>query len=167
MSTWFNQYAFAEVHPGLIVGAYPLDRADVRRLEDLRIDRVLNLAEDAEYGPGDRETVVAAYAEAGIEERRIGLVDFGRLPADRIEEGVATLVGWLEEGHRCYVHCRAGRQRSAAFAAAAVALLEDRAIRDALSVVRARKPSAQPLYPQRADLRTWWAGRDETASRRA
>lgn len=163
MSTWFILYGFAEVHPGLFIGAYPLDRDDVGLLADLRIERVLNLVEDVEYGPGDRDTVVAAYAQAGIEERRISLVDFGRLPADRLEEGVTILLDWLREGRRCYVHCRAGRQRSAAFAAATIALLEDRPLRDALAVVRARKPSAQPLYEQRADLRTWWAGRGRLA----
>src|SRR5579875_1047844 len=85
MSNWFGSYGYGEVHPGLIVGAYPLDREDVERLALMRIERVLNLVQDSEYQPGDREEIEAAYAIHGIHETRLDLVDFGRLPADRLE----------------------------------------------------------------------------------
>jgi hypothetical protein len=166
MSTWFRTYGFAEVHPGLLVGAYPLDRGDVGELEALRVVRVLNLAQDPEYPPGRRATVEAAYAELGIEERRLDLVDFGALPPERIERGVATLVAWLRDGHTAYAHCRAGWQRSAALAAGAVAVLEQRPIDEALAIVHQRKPTADPLAHQVDDLLTWWSGRAEAAARR-
>jgi atypical dual specificity phosphatase len=159
MSTWFSTYGYAEVYPDLLIGAYPRDVADVEELGRLGIDTVLNLVQDAEYGPGEREAVAAAYAELGIAESRLDLVDFGRLPADRVEEAVALVVGWLEDDLRIYLHCRAGWQRSAAIAAGAVAVFEGIHIRDALRWVQSRKPTADPLPHQRADLTDWWLHR--------
>jgi atypical dual specificity phosphatase len=159
MSTWFTTYGYAEVYPDLLVGPYPRDADDVLTLRALGVERVLNLAEDCEYQPGDRQAVAAAYTELSIVEQRIGLVDFGRLPAPQIEAGVLTIVGWVREGRRCYVHCRAGRQRSAALAAGAVAVRENLPVRDALRYVRARKANADPLPDQRTDLDRWWAER--------
>lgn len=159
MSNWFRTYGYGEVYPGLIVGAYPLDREDVERLGLISIERVLNLVEDSEYQPGDREVIEAAYAALGIKETRMNLVDFGHLPADRLEQAVSTLVEWLEERHRVYVHCRAGWQRSASVASGAVAVLDGIGIEEALATVRARKPTADPLPHQRADLHTWWLSR--------
>jgi atypical dual specificity phosphatase len=163
MSTWFRSYGYGEVHPGLIVGAYPLDGRDVDMLGHMRVERVLNLVEDSEYGPGDRETVEAAYTSHGIEEMRMNLVDFGHLPPERLEEAVGTLVDWLGEGRRVYVHCRAGWQRSAAVASGAVAVVRGIPIEDALEAVRDQKPSADPLPHQRADLLAWWAARAASA----
>jgi len=165
MSAWFSSYGYGEVLPDLVVGAYPLDAGDVHALARLGIDRVLNLVEDSEYQPGDREEIEAAYASAGIPETRMDLVDFGRLPADRIEAAVATLVAWLADGQRVYVHCRAGWQRSAGIAAGTVALVEGIEIEEALAEVQRRKPTADPLPHQRADLAAWWAqrGRSRTA----
>lgn len=159
MSNWFKVYGFADVQDKLIVGAYPRDHEDVAMLAWMRIERVLNLVEDEEYEPGDREQVEAAFAGAGIEERRTSFTDYGRLPAAELERAVGEVLEWLEQGHRVYLHCRAGWQRSAAVAAGVVAIREGLEIDDALELVRQRKPSADPLPAQRNDLRRWWAQR--------
>src|SRR5262249_2613818 len=143
----------------LIVGAYPLDEGDVATLADAGVRRVLNLTEDLEYRPGDRETVMDALAAAGIEERRLALTDYGGLPPAALDAAVAQVNEWLDEGARTYVHCRAGWQRSAAVAAAVVAVRSGIEIDDALDEVQRRKPSADPLPHQRADLRRWWVAR--------
>src|SRR6202020_3169610 len=54
MSDWFRTYGFAQVHDGLLIGAYPLDGDDIRMLGAMSVRQVLNLVEDAEYGPGRR-----------------------------------------------------------------------------------------------------------------
>lgn len=163
MSGWFRSYGFADVLDGLVIGAYPLDRDDVAMLEWVGIERVLNLTEDGEYRPGDREAVRAALAEAGIEEQRVELVDFGGLPPDALEQAVAAAVASLEEGKRTYLHCRAGWQRAAAVAAGVIALREGVEIDEALALVQERKPSADPLPHQREDLRRWWGEREAAA----
>jgi protein-tyrosine phosphatase len=159
MSDWFRAYGFADVDDNLLVGAIPLDLEDVRMLEHMRIERVLNLVEDEEYEPGQHEAIASAYAAAGIEEARTRLVDFGRIPPDRMEAAVQQLVEWLDDGRRVYVHCRAGWQRSPAVAAGAVAMRDGIDIVQALIRIQRRKPSAEPLPHQREDLLRWWDGR--------
>jgi atypical dual specificity phosphatase len=163
VSAWFGSYGFADVLDGLIIGAYPLDDADVAVLHSLGVGRVLNLAEDAEYRAGDRERIQTALHAAGIEERRLPLPDYGGLPAAMLESAVGEILGWLTEGKRTYLHCRAGWQRSAAVAAGVVAIHEGLDIDEALTIVQSRKPSADPLPHQQEDLRRWWDERPASA----
>ncbi|HEX4106634.1 MAG TPA: dual specificity protein phosphatase family protein [Solirubrobacteraceae bacterium] len=143
----------------LVVGAYPLDADDVEMLARLRIQRVLNLSEDEEYRPGERDAVARALADAGIEEHRVSLRDYGGLPPENLERAVQEVSRWLDEGVRTYLHCRAGWQRSAAVASGVVAHRDGIGIDEALAYVQGRKPSADPLPHQREDLRRWWDSR--------
>jgi protein-tyrosine phosphatase len=160
---WFRTYGFTDVLDELLIGAYPLDDDDVDVLSSLGVTRVLNLVEDAEYSPGEREAVEEALAAAGIAEHRLRLTDYGGLPPDELDAAVDTVSAWLNHGARAYVHCRAGWQRSAAVAAAVIALRHGIDIDEALAQVQARKPSADPLPHQRADLRRWWKDRQSSA----
>jgi predicted protein tyrosine phosphatase len=159
VSSWFQSYGFADVTQNLVIGAYPLDARDVAMLANMRVQRVLNLVEDEEYRPGEREVVEQALRDAGIEEIRMRLTDFGQLPAEELEAAVVAVNAWLGEGMRVYVHCRAGWQRSAAGAAGVVAMREELDIATALERVQLRKPSADPLPHQREDLQRWWEER--------
>jgi atypical dual specificity phosphatase len=159
MSDWFEHFGFAEVADDLLIGAYPQDAGDVAALREAGVTRVLNLVQDLEYERGGRDACVLALADAGIAEQRIEIVDYGNLRPDHIELATQTALGWLDEGERVYVHCRAGMQRSATVAAAVVMLRDDVALPDALESIRARKPSAQPLAHQRQDLARWWERR--------
>ena len=156
MSRWFRSYGYAEVADRLLIGAYPLDAEDVTALAGLRVDRVLNLVEDAEYPPGAREGVSGALAEAGIAEARLSTPDFGSLPGPVIDAAVRAVGAWLDQGHLVYLHCRAGWQRSAALAAAVIASRDGPDARKALGQVQRRRPSADPLPHQREDLWRWW-----------
>jgi protein-tyrosine phosphatase len=159
VSDWFRGYGFADVQDDLLVGAYPLDAADVAVLEGLGIQRILNLVEDEEYEGGQRAVVAQALEEAGIEEDRLKMADFGHLPPDTIEAAVRKVISWLKDGQRVYVHCRAGWQRAPAVAAGVVAVYDGVDIEAALARVRARKPSADPLEHQHEDLVNWWRSR--------
>ena len=162
MSIWFRQYGFADVLDDFLVGAYPVDPADVAMLKTLGVERILNLAEETEYRPGDRDAVEAALDAAGIVERRLPLPDYGGLPPAIIDRAVREILAWLEEGKRSYLHCRAGWQRSAVIAAGVVAVRERLDIDDALASVQLRRPSADPLPHQREDLKRWWDERKTT-----
>lgn len=166
MSRWFRTYGFDDVLDDLLIGAYPLDAADVWMLEWSGVRRVLNLVEEDEYRPGERFGVETALQKSGIEERRVGLTDYGGLPAKELETAVQTVNEWLDQGIRTYVHCRAGWQRSAAVAAGVVAVRQGIDIDEALAFVQTRKPSADPLPHQRKDLKRWWNSRGANARRR-
>jgi predicted protein tyrosine phosphatase len=163
VSSWFRSYGFADVHDDLLIGAYPLDRDDVRMLKFVGVDRIMNLVEDAEYGPGERDAVQNALTLAEIEEYRQDLVDHGGLPSTALEDAVQRVLAWLEQGHRVYLHCRAGWQRSAAVAAGVVAIREGLGIEEALARIQLRKPTADPLPQQREDLAWWWEERTPAA----
>ena len=156
MSDWFEHFGFAEVGDDLLMGAYPQDAEDVRRLADAGVTRIFNLVQDLEYDPGARDACVAALAAAGIDEQRVELVDFGSVPAAQIETAAQAVLAWLDEGERVYVHCRAGWQRSATVVTAIIALREGLLPNQALKRLRARKPTANPLSHQLADLLDWW-----------
>jgi protein-tyrosine phosphatase len=161
VSGWFRSYGFAEVLDDLFVGAYPLDEDDVRALSRLGIGEVLNLTQDSEYEGGERGAVERALAAAGISEHRLRLTDYGGLPAETLDAAVSVVGSWLDERETVYLHCRAGWQRSAAVAAGVVAIRAGIGIDDALALVQARKPTADPLPHQREDLRRWWAAREQ------
>ena len=156
MSNWFRTYGFGQILPDLLIGAYPTDESDVSMLEWVGVRRVLNVVEDGEYRAGERASVERSFAAAGIEEERLELTDYGGLPVDVIERAVYVVNGWLDDGARTYVHCRAGWQRSAALAAGVVAIRKRLDIDEALAFVQHKKPSADPLPHQREDLKHWW-----------
>jgi protein-tyrosine phosphatase len=156
MSDWFEHFGFAEVGDDLLMGAYPQDAEDVAALAAAGVTRVFNLVQDIEYDPGARDACSSALAESGIQERRVELVDYGNLPPAQIEDSARAVLAWLEEGERVYVHCRAGWQRSAVIIAAVVTLREEVRPWQALEILRARKPTANPLSHQRSDLLDWW-----------
>lgn len=160
VSRWFRTYGYAEVLEDLVIGAYPRDAHDVEMLERLGIERVLNLAQDSEYSDGEREEVSTALQALGIEEQRVGFLDHGELPPASLEHASQQVLGWLSEGRRVYLHCRAGWQRSAAVAAGVVALRDRIEIGQALEFVHSRKPSADPLPHQREDVLRWWSERE-------
>jgi protein-tyrosine phosphatase len=156
MSDWFDRFGRAEVADGLMTGSYPCDAADVAALAADGITCVVNLCENAEYDDGSRAAVEAALLERGLQEQRFEVVDYGRLMPDAIERSARQVVAWLDSGERVYVHCRAGWQRSAAIAAAALAIRDGIAPDQALAQIKRRKPSAEPLPHQLEDLHRWW-----------
>lgn len=156
MSTWFRTYGFADVVDDLLVGAYPLDEDDVKVLAMMRVGRVLNLCEDTDYGPGERDRAATALEAAEIEEHRISFPDHGGLDPERLDEAIRLVSGWLDEDARVYLHCRAGWERSPTVAAGVVALRRGVDVEQALEYVQARKPAADPLPAQREDLHRWW-----------
>lgn len=166
MSDWFQTYGFATVDDRLVMGGYPLDADDVATLVvRAGVTRVLNLCQDAEYEAGERAAVSTAYAAHGIVEERIDVIDFGDVLPGALEQGVRVAVPWLQAGETVYIHCRAGRQRSATVAAGVLAVHHGIEPDDALGRIKRRKPSAQPLHHQLEGLWRWWRTRQAHARR--
>jgi atypical dual specificity phosphatase len=159
VSDWFTRFGFAQVGDGLLIGAYPLDAADIALLAEKGTEVVYNLCEDVEYEEDLRERIVDALADAGLQERRLPFQDYGDLSAQALDRAVDEVLHELDAGRTVYVHCRAGWQRSAAVAAGVIAVREGVPVEEALRMVRKRKPMAEPLDHQVADLFSWFAGR--------
>lgn len=100
----------------LYLGALPLtNQGHLDEIVKLGVTHVLSMVEDFEIEDGWFDTPVKGldWEEHGIVTKQIKAVDFLPLKQEEIEEGVAYLDTLLEEGKMVYVHCKAGRGRSA------------------------------------------------------
>ena len=89
----------------VILGARPT-RRDVTRLAELGVTAVVNTCE--EYaGP------TAAYEQLGIEQIHVPTIDFTPPTLDSVCQAVRFMEQQTRRGGRLYVHCKAGRGRSA------------------------------------------------------
>jgi len=98
----------SRVDDHLIVGAYPFSR-DVPGLVAEGVRAVVNTCEEYE-GP------CAAYTAAGIDQLCIPTTDFTHPLLEDIEQAVEFIQVHAERGATTYVHCKAGRARSATVA---------------------------------------------------
>lgn len=160
VSAWFRQYGCDVVEKGLVIGAVPRDAEDVATLVGLGVTRVVCLVADGEYATGERAAVAEAYAAAGIAESRVPSQDFGALGPATLERSSGLVAAALRDGETLYLHCRAGWQRSAVTAAAALSRRTGVPPERTLEQVRARRPDACPLPHQVEDLERWWTARD-------
>ena len=96
------------IDPHVIVGAFPF-RSDVDGLSEEGVRAVVNTCE--EYaGP------VVEYAEHGIEQLRIPTTDFTHPRMEDVERAVEFVQDHAQRGETVYIHCKAGRARSATVA---------------------------------------------------
>ncbi|KAI9322418.1 protein-tyrosine phosphatase-like protein [Dichotomocladium elegans] len=103
---WYNR-----LDQYVLLGALPTP-THVRQLHSReRVIAIVNLC--AEF-PGYRQL----YSSLGIEQIRLATSDFTIPSYDSIELGVESICRLLRENEGCsvYVHCKAGRGRSAAIA---------------------------------------------------
>ena len=96
---------WSEVDPCVILGARPL-ASDVSKLASLDVRGVINMCQ--EYaGP------TTAYQKYQIEQLWLPTVDFNPPSLDSVRRGVEFLHEKTSKSQRVYVHCKAGRARSA------------------------------------------------------
>lgn len=97
-----------EVDDDIVLGAFPFAR-DVKKMSELGIRAVVNTCE--EYcGPVDQ------YEEFGIDQFRMPTVDFTHPSIKDVAAAVAFIDSHVTKGNRVYIHCKAGRARSATVA---------------------------------------------------
>lgn len=100
---WWNH-----VDPHVIVGAYPFAR-DVPAMHEAGVKAVVNTCE--EYaGPTDQ------YSKYEIEQLRIPTTDFTHPKLKDIEKAVDFVQTHAADDRTVYIHCKAGRARSATVA---------------------------------------------------
>ena len=92
----------------VIVGAYPFAR-DVATMHAAGVRAVVNTCEEY-LGPQ------AAYEEYGIEQLHIPTTDFAHPRLEDVSRAVDFVQQHVEAGRTVYIHCKAGRARSATVA---------------------------------------------------
>lgn len=159
MSRWFREYGWGPVAPALATGSYPQDGADDEVLRAAGITAVVSLCRDRGTGRGRGPWWWRRTRLPGIVEHRLPSEDYGGLRPELLERGAVLVGAALDAGATVYVHCRAGWQRSAAVAAAALVVRDGVDVPAALEAIRRSRPEAAPLPHQVADLSGWAAGR--------
>jgi atypical dual specificity phosphatase len=94
-----------EVDDDVVIGALPFP-GDVPKLSELGIGAVVNTCYEYE-GPR------SAYQRYGIEQLYVPTVDFSHPTLESLETAVRFMENEVKQGKRVYVHCKAGRARSA------------------------------------------------------
>lgn len=134
-----NWYDFIDDH--VIVGARPFPR-DVSGLSQAGVKAVVNTCE--EYaGP------VEQYAEHGIEQLHIPTVDFMPPSLASIQESVAFVQKHVQQNHTVYIHCKAGRARSATVALCWLIAHRGMTAESAQAFLLEKRPHVHPRLPER------------------
>lgn len=138
--------AFDLVLDQVFVGTAPASAADARRLRRaLGVTAVLNLQTDADFDAWriDWTALASAYDDEDIVVERWPIRDFdGDDLVARIAGAIERLDRLLDVGHRVYLHCTAGQQRSPAVAVAWLIRHEGLMLDAALARVKAKRACA-------------------------
>lgn len=109
---WFDR-----VDSNLILGALPFKSMTKQLVEEERVSAVITMNEEYETRLLCNSTEEWHYA--GVEQLRLSTVDLLGVPTlDNLHRGVNFALRHRVKGHTVYVHCKAGRCRSATMAAA-------------------------------------------------
>ncbi|MBX3420295.1 MAG: dual specificity protein phosphatase family protein [Pirellulaceae bacterium] len=93
------------VDPHCILGAVPL-RGDPQCLSELGVTGVVNMCD--EYAGPESE-----YQRLGIQQLWLPTIDFHHPSAEQVQRGAEFIQQHKQRGGQVYVHCKAGRARSA------------------------------------------------------
>ncbi len=93
------------IDPHVVLGAMPM-RRDVPILAGLGVRGVINMCREYR-GP------IAAYEKHGIEQLWLPTIDFNPPSLEDVHRGVEFLDRLTSQNKTVYVHCKAGRARSA------------------------------------------------------
>jgi protein-tyrosine phosphatase len=109
---------FAVINPNLLVGPCPYDSEEFQYLKSQSVTAILSLlTPDDEEELGVRGIVEATRAELAY--RNVAVNDFDNLDLKRkLPACVEALDDLLKNGHKVYVHCTAGVNRSPTVVAA-------------------------------------------------
>lgn len=134
-----------EVDEHVVIGALPFE-SDVPGLVELGIKAVVNTCYEYE-GP------VAAYMRNDIEQLHVPTVDFSHPSLDSIESAVDFMEEQTGRGNRVYVHCKAGRARSATVVACWLIKHYQMSADEAQALLLKVRPHVNPGISQRAVVR--------------
>ncbi|XP_072316685.1 phosphatidylglycerophosphatase and protein-tyrosine phosphatase 1 [Eucyclogobius newberryi] len=117
MERWSSRRWFDRVDSALILGALPFKSMTTQLVEEEHVGGVITMNE--EYETRLLCNSAQEWQEAGVEQLRLSTVDLLGVPTlENLHEGVSFAVRHRDQGHTVYLHCKAGRCRSATMAAA-------------------------------------------------
>lgn len=148
------QFECHMISPRLLAGRNPLTERDVEWLEDMGVTHDLDLREEHEWLPP--RFGLEAVQRLGGRRRWLPVRDMGAPTPAALDKACQYLNEVLARpGSVVYVHCRAGRERTAAILVAYYAKQYHMSYDQALTLLRERRPSLMPLPNQERAVRRW------------
>ncbi len=154
---------------GLYLGGLPLSAPfhnDLKALKKEGIGAVLSMVEPFEnHSKGwiSSPITLSQWKEAGVKQLQIPMEDFGTGPIPDVEKGVEFIRWNVLNNRSVYVHCKAGRGRSALVVMAYLIKYENLSAKQALALVQSQRyqvnwrktdPKMQTLLEYEARVRT-------------
>ncbi len=137
---WYDQ-----VDEYVILGALP-SRKDVSELKKIGVSAVLNLC-DEYSGPEE------AYREAGLVQLRLPTIDYASPSLETVKRGVEFIEYHVAQGNKVYVHCKAGRGRSATVILCWLVKAKKIKPLEAMDILLERRPHVNKRLHQRSVVR--------------
>ncbi|TWU46354.1 hypothetical protein Poly51_57500 [Rubripirellula tenax] len=129
------------IDTNVIVGAYPFSR-DVQAMYDAGVRAVVNTCEEYD-GPQ------AEYQRLNIQQLHIPTTDFTHPRLEDVERAVEFVQQHAQAGKTVYIHCKAGRARSATVAICWLMKYRGVSADDAQKTLLAARPHINPRLTQR------------------
>lgn len=120
------------VDPDVLLGAMP-SRADMGRLKAMGVGAVVNLCDEFAGH-------VEALAERGMEQLHVPVLDYHSPQEADVLAGLRFMVHQIGAGRKVYVHCKAGRGRSATLAVCYLMVSAHLSAKQAHQTVQAARP---------------------------
>lgn len=139
----------------LYLGGLPLqNEGHKHQILSLGVHSILSFVEDFELEEGFLNTPVKheEWNQAGLYVEHIKAIDFSPLKKEEIKSGVSFLAHSLFRGHSVYVHCKAGRGRSATIVVAFLIESEHLSIDAAIARLKEQRPEINLNAYQRQAL---------------
>jgi len=130
-----------EVDDNIILGAIPFSR-DVRMLSDIGVKCIINLCAESE-GP------VHLYEKCNIDYFALPTTDFTCPGIENIEKGVSIIQQYQDKHEKVYVHCKAGRGRSATIVFCWLVCNKKYRIEEAMKLLISKRPHVNRKLYQR------------------
>lgn len=135
------------VDPHVILGAMPLKR-DVQTMRLQGVRAVINMCK--EY-PGP----TGLYAQNQIEQLWLPTIDFNPPSLEDVARGVEFLQQHVSRNETVYVHCKAGRARSATIVICWLVRYRNMTLEAAQAHLLAARPHVNPKLHERAVVREY------------
>lgn len=155
-------FEFRAVAERIHSGRNPLSARDIEVLVAGGVTHILDLRESKEWlPPRFGLDALAAVEQHSIRRLNLPFRDARAPRPEDLDAACSFLDAALEqEGAAVYVHCRAGRERTAAVLVAWLARRNGFSYEDALAALRANHPGLKPLDEQENAVRKWLTGTD-------
>jgi hypothetical protein len=159
---WEWTLNWGEIRSDLVIGSCPMTTDDIARIQDdAKVSALLSLQTDeCRSAFGIDYDQHREFGEArGLAMVNVPMRDFD--PPDQrraLPDAVRALTTLLAGGHRVYLYCTAGINRSPLTALGYLAFVERQAPEEALALIRQGRPGAEPSWE------AFWGCREDLAA---